>query len=105
MWETVADRVCERTSAQAGAVQRGERFCPVDPSQARVRIAVEQVIRRLALRPRETYFWATHSGTELDLLVIRSRHRLGFELKRTDSELRQENGAVSETAPQWRHRR
>ena len=47
--------------------------------------AVEQVIRRLALRPRETYFWATHSGAELDLLVIRGRHRLGFEFKRTDS--------------------
>ena len=47
--------------------------------------AVEQVIRRLALRPQETYFWATHSGAELDLLVIRGRHRLGFEFKRTDS--------------------
>ena len=47
--------------------------------------AVEQVIRRLALRPGETYFWATHSGAELDLLVTRGRRRLGFEFKRTDS--------------------
>ena len=43
------------------------------------------MIRRLALRPRETYFWATHSGAELDLLVIRGQNRLGFEFKRTDS--------------------
>ena len=47
--------------------------------------AVEQVIRRLELRPREAYFWATHSGAELDLLVIRGRRRLGFEFKRTDA--------------------
>ena len=47
--------------------------------------AIEQVIRRLALRPLETYFRATHSGAKLDLLVIRGRHRLGFEFKRADS--------------------
>ena len=47
--------------------------------------ALEQVIRRLELRPREAYFWATHAGAELDLLVVRGRHRLGFEFKRTDA--------------------
>ena len=47
--------------------------------------ALEQVIRRLDLRPREAFFWATHSGAELDLLVIRGRRRLGFEFKRTDA--------------------
>ena len=47
--------------------------------------ALEQVIRRLELRPREAFFWATHSGAELDLLVIRGRHRVGFEFKRTDA--------------------
>ena len=47
--------------------------------------ALEQVIRRLALRPREAHFWATHSGAELDLLVTRGRRRLGFEFKRTDT--------------------
>ena len=47
--------------------------------------ALEQVVRRLALRPREAWFWATHSGAELDLLVTRGRHRLGFEFKRTDA--------------------
>ena len=47
--------------------------------------ALEQVIRRLELRPREAFFWATHSGAELDLLVIRGHRRLGFEFKRTDA--------------------
>ena len=47
--------------------------------------ALEQVIRRLALRPREAYYWATHAGAELDLLVTRGRRRLGFEFKRTDA--------------------
>ncbi len=47
--------------------------------------ALEQVLRRLALRPREAFFWATHAGAELDLLVIRGRRRLGFEFKRTDA--------------------
>ena len=32
-----------------------------------------------------SYFWATHQGAELDLLVIRGRRRRGFEFKRTDA--------------------
>ena len=47
--------------------------------------ALEQVVRRFGLRPREAWFWATHSGAELDLLVTRGRRRLGFEFKRTDA--------------------
>jgi predicted AAA+ superfamily ATPase len=46
---------------------------------------LEQVIRRLGARNEECYFWATHSGAELDLLVIRGRKRFGFEIKRTSS--------------------
>jgi uncharacterized protein len=40
---------------------------------------------RLGARPEESYFWATHAGAELDLLVVRGGRRLGFELKRTDA--------------------
>lgn len=47
--------------------------------------ALGQVIRRLEVRGDECYFWATHGGAELDLLVIRGRKRLGFEFKRTSS--------------------
>lgn len=44
-----------------------------------------QVVRQLRARPRETFFWATHAGAELDLLVVRGNRRLGFEFKRTDA--------------------
>ena len=46
---------------------------------------VSQVIRRLGARPDECYFWGTHQGAELDLLVVRGRRRLGFEFKRTEA--------------------
>jgi predicted AAA+ superfamily ATPase len=46
---------------------------------------LEQVIHRLGARTEECFFWATHGGAELDLLVVRGRKRLGFEIKRTSS--------------------
>jgi predicted AAA+ superfamily ATPase len=47
--------------------------------------AMFEVVRRLGARPEECYFWATHTGAELDLLVVRGRKRWGFEFKRTDA--------------------
>jgi predicted AAA+ superfamily ATPase len=47
--------------------------------------AIGQVIRQLRARAEECYFWATHSGAELDLLVVRGRKRIGVEVKRTAS--------------------
>ncbi len=47
--------------------------------------ALEQVLRRLQATPRQCYFWATHQGAELDLLVVSGRHRFGFEFKHTNS--------------------
>jgi predicted AAA+ superfamily ATPase len=41
------------------------------------------VVERLGARPEEIFFWATHAGAELDLLVVRGQRRFGFELKRT----------------------
>ena len=46
---------------------------------------LEQVIHRLAARVEECFFWATHGGAELDLLVVRGQRRMGFEIKRTTS--------------------
>jgi hypothetical protein len=46
---------------------------------------VDAVIRRLGARPHEVFYWRTHTGAELDLLVVRGRERLGFELKRTSA--------------------
>ncbi|MFO7691531.1 MAG: ATP-binding protein [Vicinamibacterales bacterium] len=44
---------------------------------------VEALIQRLGARPDQCYFWATHTGAELDLLVVDGRKRFGFEIKRT----------------------
>ncbi len=45
--------------------------------------ALNEVLTRLEARPDQCSFWATHSGAELDLLVVRGERRLGFEFKRT----------------------
>jgi len=44
---------------------------------------LQAVMQQLQLRPEQCYFWATHGGAELDLLVVEGRRRLGFEFKRT----------------------
>jgi predicted AAA+ superfamily ATPase len=45
--------------------------------------ALEQVLRRA--RPQQAYFWATHQGAELDLLMIQGSMRVGVEFKRSDA--------------------
>jgi len=47
--------------------------------------ALQAAIAHLGARPEECFFWATHGGAELDLLVVRGKRRLGFEFKRTDT--------------------
>ena len=47
--------------------------------------ALQEVVRALQARPEQCYFWATHQGAELDLLVVRKGKRRGFEFKRTDA--------------------
>jgi predicted AAA+ superfamily ATPase len=45
--------------------------------------AVEEVIH--AVRPEDAYFWSTHQGAELDLLLFKNGRRLGVEIKRMDA--------------------
>jgi len=45
--------------------------------------ALEQVLT--LLETRDTYFWATHSGAELDLLIMIGGKRHGFEFKYSDA--------------------
>ena len=45
--------------------------------------ALDQVLR--IARPDEAYFWATHAGAELDLLMIKHGRRVGVEFKRADA--------------------
>ena len=45
--------------------------------------AIEEVIN--AVEPDDAYFWATHQGAELDLLLFKNGRRLGVEVKRMDA--------------------
>ena len=45
--------------------------------------AAEIVRTMLGARRDECFFWATHAGAEIDLVVVRGRSKLGFEFKRT----------------------
>jgi len=47
--------------------------------------AIEQILRCLRATDNELFFWATHTGAELDLLIVRGRKRIGFEIKRSTS--------------------
>jgi len=45
--------------------------------------ALEQILT--AVQPDQAYFWATHTGAELDLLLLKDGRRLGVEIKRADA--------------------
>ncbi len=44
---------------------------------------IEEVLK--VVKPDESYFWATHSGAELDLLLFKNGRRIGVECKRMDA--------------------
>ena len=46
---------------------------------------IEQILRVYGAAREECFFWATHAGAELDLLIVKGRKRHGFEIKRTVS--------------------
>jgi len=45
--------------------------------------AIEEVLRHY--QPDQEYFWATHNGAELDLLLFKDGKRIGIECKRRDA--------------------
>lgn len=45
--------------------------------------AIEETLK--LVQPDEAYFWATHQGAELDLLLLKEGRRLGVEIKRMDA--------------------
>ncbi|PYQ95343.1 MAG: hypothetical protein DMF95_29615 [Acidobacteria bacterium] len=47
--------------------------------------ALDEVVRLMGARAEDCYFWATHAGAELDLLIVRGRRRWGFEVKKTSA--------------------
>ena len=44
---------------------------------------IGQIMAQLRVEPERCFFWATHQGAELDLLVFEGSRRVGFEVKRT----------------------
>lgn len=44
---------------------------------------IEEILR--LVKPDESYFWATHSGAEIDLLLLKNRKMVGIECKRADA--------------------
>ena len=44
--------------------------------------AIEEILKVVA--PDEAYYWATHNGAELDLLLLKDGRRIGVECKRID---------------------
>ena len=44
---------------------------------------IEQLLQ--AAEPDQAYFWATHQGAEIDLLMFRGSRRVGVEIKRSDA--------------------
>lgn len=47
--------------------------------------ALEEIIRKQQARAEDCFFWATQSGAELDLLILKEGKRLGFEIKYGDA--------------------
>lgn len=45
--------------------------------------AIEEILK--SQRPDQAYFWATHTGAELDLLLVKNGRRIGVECKRVDA--------------------
>ncbi len=45
--------------------------------------AIEETIK--AVQPDEVYFWAVHTGAELDLLLLKDGRKIGVECKRMDA--------------------
>ena len=45
--------------------------------------AIEEVIK--TVQPDQVFFWATHQGAELDLLLFKHGRRIGIEVKRMDA--------------------
>lgn len=45
--------------------------------------AVEEILK--SFRPDDAYYWATHNGAEIDLLLFKGGRRIGIECKRADA--------------------
>ncbi|HHI80375.1 MAG TPA: DUF4143 domain-containing protein [Planctomycetes bacterium] len=59
--------------------------------------AIEQVFHHSKANPRHCFFWATHTGAELDLLVEHPSGLLGFAFRRSLAKRSRSMGTTLET--------
>ena len=55
---------------------------------------IEQILE--LTNSREAYFWATHAGAELDLLIFKGGRRIGFEIKYSDAPTRTRSMTIAQ---------
>lgn len=48
-------------------------------------VALEEIIRAHGAKAHDCYFWQTHAGAELDLLLLINDQKIGFEFKYADA--------------------
>lgn len=65
--------------------------------------ALEQIIHELALKEHEVYFWAAHSGTELDLVFQRKGVLWGVEVKYNEAPRRTTSMSAAMKELQLKH--
>ena len=46
---------------------------------------IQQIVQLLRATPQQCFHWSTHTGAELDLLVLDGSQRRGFEVKRAEA--------------------
>lgn len=47
--------------------------------------AIEQIIHATGARMSECFHWATYQGAKIDLMIVRGKRRIGFEVKCTEA--------------------
>ena len=67
-------------------------------------LALEHTIRGIRAEPGEVFYWGTHGGAEVDLMLVRGERRWGFEFKyadapRTTKSMRVAHGRPSPATP------
>jgi len=72
-------RDCGLCNTLLGIADRGTLVSHPKSGSVWEGLIIEELITRY--RPDETWFWATHNGAELDLLLVKNSMKIGFEIK------------------------
>ena len=72
-------RVGEALRASPKGLARLPNIYNLERYQLFMREPLEQFLQ--TIQPSQSYFWATHSGAEIDLFFLHQGHRYGVEVK------------------------